>query len=80
MLIEAGPHRHTSTSGVDLMMDRRLSQEVVDLVLRAIERGGKTPDDVTAVEWLDEGPILLHCLVRVDGRINAPPEYGVVRV
>lgn len=80
MVITAGPHRHTSTSGVKIHVERRISQQLVDLVVASIERGGKTPDDVYAVEWHGEGAVLLYCLVEVDGRPVTPIEYEVVRV
>lgn len=80
MRIEAGPRRHTSTSGVELHVERVISQTLVDFIATAIELGGKTPDDVCAVEWFGEGPILLYCLVKVNGRWKVPSEYEVVQV
>lgn len=71
MRVEPGRYRHVATNGVEINVDRPLSQEQADLLVAIIDRAGLTPVDVFAVEWDAEGPVIVDYLERgPDGHLQ----------
>lgn len=71
MRVEPGTHRHTSTSGMVLSVDRPLSQEQVDLLAQVITRSGQRPDTTFAIELTDEAGVFIE-------HMTSDPEDGIV--
>lgn len=70
MIIEAGRHEHRSANGTTINVDRHLSPAEVELVAAILERANVTPHQVSALEIVAEGMVLLHCPFVVNGRLE----------
>lgn len=54
MRLEPGTHRYVSTSGVEINVDKELTQSQVDLVVEVIARAGQSAASTWCVELLGE--------------------------
>lgn len=55
MRVEAGNYQHHASDGTFITVDRRLSREQCDMLVRVMRESGRTPDDVAAIEISEAG-------------------------
>lgn len=60
MRIAAGPCRHVHIDGRVIHVDRPLSPSQVALLFAVMDANGRTPDDVSAIEFVGEGPPIIE--------------------
>jgi hypothetical protein len=78
MRIEAGPHRVTTSQGLELHVDHPISMGQADVLYRVLDESGLDPDEVFAIE-LNECGVFAE-LVDLEGHDIDSPEPAPKRV